>query len=136
MSMITAVQQALTAFWSQFTADGQPVPAYIKELAPTDEGFPYIAMTMRIGSAMDTLPLVATVWCKQVDGMSANKQREEILNQIAAALPHAGVLIPCGAGYLMMRRSSGDFITLMTDEEDPDYLGGRVGYEVTFYNMI
>lgn len=136
MSMITAVQQSLTAFWSQFKADGRPVLAYIKELAPTDEGFPYIAMTMRIGSAMDTLPLVSTVWCKQVDGMSANKQREEILNQIAAALPHAGVLIPCGTGYLMMRRSSGDFITLMTDEEDPDYLGGRVGYEVTFYNMI
>lgn len=134
--MITAIQQALTAFWSQFTVDGEPVPAYIKELAPSDESFPYIAMTMRFGDAMDTLPLVSTVWCKQVDGMSANKQREGILNQIAAALPNSGVMIPCSPGFLMLRRSSGDFITLMTDEEDPDYLGGRVGYEVTFYNMI
>ncbi|MBR3795780.1 MAG: hypothetical protein IKK34_07100 [Clostridia bacterium] len=137
--MIDNVQRALTTFWSQFTSGGEAVPAYLQGLVPSHVPLPYITMQMSMGDALQTTPMVAQVWVKHAEGDStaaANAQRAEILNQIAEALPSTGVRLPCEPGFLMLRRSSGDFITLMLDADDPSIYGGRIGYEVTYYNMI
>lgn len=133
--MIQEITAALWRFWRQFELDGEEVIAYQVGAVPSSAEFPYITFEAPRAESMGTLPIAATVWCKaNEENMSpAIAQRLALWEAAEAAIPEGGVMLPLSIGFLMLRRSSGDFLYPLADEEDPTIIGGRVGYEVTYY---
>lgn len=125
---------ALVSFLQSISANGRTYPAYLVGQVPQDAAFPYITFDMGKGQAFSQLPLSATLWL-YAPGSSKNKERADFLDAAAAAIPETGRRLEWAGGFCMLYRSSGDFLSLMTDPEDSAVIGGRVGYEVTFYDM-
>ena len=48
---MTSLHQKLFAFWSQFTHDGKPIPAYYAGMVPNNAQFPYITFSVSRGDA-------------------------------------------------------------------------------------
>lgn len=131
---MTDVTNALWQFWSQFQLNGTPIPVYQVGAVPNDATFPFVTFSPAQAAAFSTLPLVATVWVKSTgeNTTPAIAQRAAFLDAASRAIPHQGVMLPLESGFLVLERGSGDFLSLVVDEEDSTVLGGRVGYEVRY----
>ena len=44
-------------------------------------------------------------------------------------------MLPFDGGYAILDRPPADFLTYSVDGEDDSIIGGRVSYEVRFYNL-
>lgn len=134
MSM-DAFHRALFAFWSSIAVDGETFPVYLQGTVPTGTPFPFITFDVIRPSALSVVPLSATVWHQKTDGDSKNAARTAFLDAAAIALPQRGTRLDFDGGYCILRRPSGDFLSLIQDPEDASVIGGRVGYEVTIYDL-
>lgn len=134
MSMY-AFHRALFSFWESIGVNGETFPAYLVGAVPEGAAFPYITFDVRKGASFTQAPMSATIWYKKENGDSKNIARADFLDSAAAAIPEAGVRLDWEGGFCVIHRSSGDFQSLLTDEEDETVIGGRVGIEVTFYDM-
>lgn len=134
MSM-DAFHRALYAFWRGVEVNGTAYPVYMTGTVPEDAAFPYITFDVLKPAAFGQAALSATIWHRMEDGDSKNAARAAFLDAAAAAIPETGARLEWDGGFCMLFRSSGDFLSLMTDEEDKSVIGGRVGYEATFYDM-
>lgn len=132
---MTGITAQLWAFWGQFALNGTPIPAYQTGAVPEDAVFPYITFDAAQGAALDVIPLAAIVWVKHEaeNSSTAIAQRMAVLEAVSKAIPEGGTRLDLADGFMVLRRGSGDFLSSLTDEEDPSVLGGRVGYEVTYY---
>lgn len=133
---MTEITAALWEFWSQFELDGQPVPVYQSGVVPRDAVYPYFTIETPQADAFRQLPLAAMLWCRH-DGVNtapALAQRMAIGDAVARVIaPVVGVRVNLPHGLLMVYRGSGDFLAPLTDEDDPQVIGLRIGYETTYY---
>lgn len=130
---MTEIHQALLAFWSQFTWDGSPIPAYLEGHVPSGATFPYFTFSVSIPRALWSSIVTATVWCRAESGMNVNAQRAAILDSVGKALPEEDFKIDMPSGFAVLRRGSGDLYSYITDPEDSSVIGGRIAYELTMY---
>lgn len=138
----TDLSQALYQFWSQFSWDDKPIPAYKQGHVPEDAVFPYFTFRVSASNFGGSSIQTAVVWCKHTPGMNVNAQRSGILDQVAIAVPENGKLIrmPTGGGMWIQRN-----VDFLSDYEPPDntdtsdedegepVIGGRVSCIVNFY---
>lgn len=134
MSM-DAYHKALYNFWRNIAVDGETFPVWLIDAVPEDVAFPYITFDVSKAAAFGETPLSATIWYKKEGGDSKNAARAAFLDAAAKAIPEEGVKIAWNGGFCILHRSSGDFLSLMRDENDKTIIGGRVAYEVTIYDM-
>lgn len=134
MSM-DAFHRALFAFWRNLDVNGKTYPVWLQGHVPDTAPLPYITFNVSKGAAFGETPLSATLWLQSESGDSKNAERAAFFDAASAAIPEKGARLAWEGGFCMLYRSSGDFLSLMDDEEDPSVIGGRVGYEVTFYDM-
>ncbi len=134
MSM-DAFHRALYSFWRNLNVNGKTYPVWLQGRVPDDATFPYITFDVSKGAAFNETVLSATLLLKTEAGNSKNAERAAFFDAASAAIPEAGKRLDWEGGFCMLYRSSGDFLSIMDDEEDPSVIGGRVGYEVTFYDM-
>ena len=127
--------RAIYDLWSSIAVDGQTFPAYLQGTVPEDATFPFVTFDVAKARALSTMPLSATVWIKKTNGSGQNAFRAAFLDAAARAIPQRGVRLDFDGGFCILRRSSGDFLTLITDPEDSSVIGGRIGYEATFYDL-
>ena len=134
---MTDITSALWRFWSQFEMNDVPIPAYQSGVVPDDAAYPYITFDPAQADAMSTLPLSATLWVRYVNENSAQAiaQRTAFMGAVRRALPPGGVILRLDVGYMVLRRGSGDFLSTLTDENDRNVLGGRVGYEIQYMTL-
>lgn len=123
------LQQTLFAFWSQFA------PAHLSGHVPDGAAFPYITFDLVRPDAFGWTVLSAFVWCRRGDGLDVQAQVNGFLDQIAAAIPPEGVLLPVGKGYIILQRNTTDFQTLYKDPEDPAVIGGRTSYIARYFGL-
>lgn len=131
--MMRDITAALWAFWRQFALDDTQIVAYQAGVVPSDAAFPYITFEAPRADAFGTLPLTAHLWVRSNNPAEAIAQRIAWMEAVEQAIPDGGVMLRLPVGFLMLRRSSGDFLYPGTDEEDATVLNVRVGYEVTYY---
>lgn len=130
---MTEIHQALLAFWSKFTWDGAPIPAYLEGHVPSGTTFPYFTFSVSIPRAFWSSIVTATVWCRAESGMNVNAQRAAILDSVDKALPEEDFKIDMPSGFAVLRRGSGDLYSYITDPEDSSVIGGRIACELTMY---
>lgn len=135
---MTQYHQALTKFWSQFTSGGEAVPAYLSGHVPDWAKFPYITFEVAMPDAMGSIPLTAFSWhqADKYSGVNVNAERAALLDQIAAAIPVEGVVLPVGNGFAVLQRNTANFQSYY-DDPDPSsaIVGGRTSYIVRNYHM-
>lgn len=130
---MTELHRALSAFWSQFTHDGKPIPAYFAGMVPQGAQFPYITFEVSGGDAFSQGINTAFVWHKRTDGKSPLAMCAESLDAVSAAIPKAGKRIDAGSGMVILYPNGADWLSYMQDQEDPDVWGGRVSYQINYY---
>lgn len=118
-----ALQEALAAFWGQFA------PAYLAGHVPDGTAFPYVTFEVARPDAMGAMPLSACVWCRGGPGFDAQAQRAGLLDRVAEAIP---ARIRIGSGFALLERGAG-FQELVSDPEDREVIGGRVGYVMRYF---
>lgn len=124
---MTGLKRALYAFWSGFG-----IPAYLTDSVPSDAAYPYITYEAVRGGGMSRTILTATSWHKKApDG---NLERMNVMDQIAAAIPESGKILPVeGGGFVVLYRNDANFQSDVQDEDDDTILGGRTSYQINFY---
>lgn len=125
---MTGIKDALAEFWGQFG-----VPAYLTDCVPEDAELPYITYGVTQGSLTGSAVLTAFNWHHRV--ISGNRDRTELMDRIAEAIPVGGVMLPVTGGYIVLDRNDVDFQTDWQDENDADVIGGRTSYLVRYYNL-
>ena len=130
---MTSLHQKLFSFWSQFTFDGNPIPAYYAGMVPDNAQFPYITFTVSIGAAFSQGVNTAFCWFRREDGQSPIPKCATVLDSVANALPPCGILLEMADGYAAIYRNDSDWQTYVQDQEDPDVFGGRVSYIINYY---
>lgn len=125
-----AFHQALYAFWSQFG-----VPAYLFGHVPDGAEFPYITFDASVGDFSGSDVLTAFCWHKARSGANVNAERAALLDAIADAIPVGGTLIAFQGGAAKIYRNSAGFQSYYDDPEDKSVVGGRISYEVHYYNV-
>lgn len=134
MSM-DSFHRAIFAFWRNLNVNGTTYPVWLQGRVPDDAAFPYITFDISKASAFNETSLSVTLYLKTADGDSKNAERAAFFDAASKAIPESGARIDCGDGFCILYRSTGDFLSIMDDPEDKTIIGGRVGYEVTFYDM-
>ena len=135
---MTSVKQALHAFWGRFVLGETCIHAYGEDTLPPEENisFPYIIFRTDIPDAFVTLETGATVWFDANDA-GANQQRAALCDEIAKAMPIQGVRLPLSTGgHIVIRRSTGAFLSDYTPGDPNTAIGARVGYTITTYSML
>ncbi len=130
---MTTFQQTMTAFWSQFSAAGKQIPAYIAGMVPSGAAFPYITFDVSINPPFSSGLGTAHVWLRREKGASPIPTCAAILDDIARAIPAAGVRVPVGSGCFVLYRNDATWQSYVLDPEDPDVLGGRISYQINYY---
>ena len=130
---MTSLHQKLFAFWSQFTHEGKPIPAYYAGMVPNNAQFPYITFSVSRGDAFSQGINTAFVWFRRENGESPMPKCAAVLGQIAEAIPRSGTIIKTAEGRVALYRNGSDWQTYMPDAEDPDVLGGRTSYQINYY---
>lgn len=130
---MTTMQEALFAFWSQFSYDGKPIPAYCAGMVPDGAAFPYITFTASRGEAFSRGINTAFVWVRRENGVSPLPACAAILDSIAKALPAEGKIIRADGSCAVLYRNGSEWQTCMQDAEDPAVLGGRTSYQINYY---
>lgn len=130
---MTALHQALYAFWSQFLYGNTPIPAYLSGKVPNNATFPYITFEVQKGDIFSASVLTAFIWVKAGSGINANAIRASIMDDIARAIPMQGTRMNFNGGYVTIFRNPSTFMSYYDDPEDSTVIGGRISYEVHFY---
>ncbi len=130
---MTAIKQALAAFWASFAMDGAAIPAYGEDTPATERApLPYITFRLDCPDALHTADTAATCWLDARDP-AANRKRALLCDQIAARIPPQGVRLPVGTGCVVLARSAAGFITDCAAEHPDAAIGARVGLTLTNY---
>ena len=130
------LNKALQSFWSSFHNGLDTVPAFLSGHVPRGQAYPYITFDVTQAEPIGSTILTAYNWHKLNDmtGIGpANLERADLLDQIAAAIPPEGKVLPAGNGYLAIYRNAADFQTYYDDPQDEKVIGGRTSYEIHFY---
>lgn len=139
---MTNLHLALLAFWSSFTWNGKPIPAFPESRVPENQPFPYITFEVIEGGFFSTNFPTAFIWCRQpMDGsINVQAQRASIMDQIARAIPESGRILRFDGGMVKLERNEGSFMSYYDPPEDNDenptgepVIGGRISVAVTFY---
>lgn len=125
---MTGIKDALSDFWGQFG-----IPAYLSDCVPINAELPYITYNVTQGSFNGSAVLTAFNWHERV--ISGNRDRTEMMDRIANAIPVGGRMLPVDGGYIVMYRNDAGFQTDWQDENDTDVLAGRTSYIVQYYNL-
>ncbi len=131
---MTELHKALYGFWSQFQDENQPIKAYLNGLVPRSATFPYITFEVVEGAFFGFSVLTAICWCKKENGQDANAQRARILDAIALALPEGGTRVSFSGGMVVLQRNEAGFLSYYDDPQDSTVLGGRVSYQIQYFN--
>ena len=129
---MTEFHKALMAFWQSFG-----LPVYLSGCVDDQAAFPYITIDVGEGGLMGQAILTAHSWHRRgrkdawIDAMS---ERLNVMDAVSAAIPAGGRLLKYPGGYAILNRNDANFISYVVDAEDPDVIGGRVSYEVRFFN--
>lgn len=131
---MTNLHKALYGFWSSFRYNGAQIAAYLSGHVPDGAAFPYITFEVVFGEFDSANVLTAHVWCKAESGVNVNAQCAAILDEIAESIPNgSGTRLIYPGGMAMLFRNSAGFLSYTDDPEDPDIIGGRISYEIHFY---
>lgn len=123
---MTGVKDALADFWSQFG-----IPAYLDDCVPKDATLPYITYGVTQSGFSGSAVLTAFNWHERL--ISGNRDRTEMMDRIADAIPVGGVMLQTDDGYIVLYRNDADFQTDWQDETDTDVIGGRTSYIAQFH---
>ncbi len=132
---MTEWHKALYTFWSGFYCEGRVIAAYVSGEVPDSAVFPYITFEVKAGACFGVGLLTAIVWCKQESGESVHAQRAAILDSIAEAIPASGARLAHPGGMALLHRNTADFISYYDDPTDPTVKGGRVSYQIQYFNV-
>lgn len=120
------LKKALYAFWSGFG-----IPAYLSDSVPSNASYPYITYEAVQGAGITRTVLTATSWhLKAPDG---DTERTALMDQIAAAIPEGGRILPVEGGFVVLYRNDANFQSDVRDEDDDTILGGRTSYQINYY---
>lgn len=124
---MTELMRTLALFWGQFG-----VPAYMVSNVPAGAQLPYITYEVSEPQFNGTAVLTAYNWHRR-DEISANRDRAELMDKIATALPTGGLMVAVGAGFALLRRNDATFQQPWMDDLQTDVIGGRTSYLMTLY---
>lgn len=127
------LQKKLYKFWSSFSHNGQPIPAYVEDAVPEDAEFPYFAFQVQENETFGRSTLVCTLCCQATSGTNVNAQRAEILDIVRQAIPQEGTAIYCEDGFITIYRSNSNFFRLEVDTVLQSVCYGRISYEIVTY---
>ena len=147
--MIDAVHRALFQFWSGFgvpaylqghvplrvNADGSIVKDEDGRYVPIDP--PYITFEVEAGDLFATSYMSAYNWHRSFSGTNVNRDRAQLLDRIAKAIPTEGVLLPLDndAGAIVLERNPAGFQSYYDPDDEDGIVAGRTQYAVTFYTL-
>ena len=124
---MSAFQRALMDFLGQLS-----LPVHLTGLTPDASHFPYLTCTMGCAPFAGQTLLTATAWFL---GGNANAERAALCDQAQRLIPEGGTQLTFSGGGCVIHRAGGDFITLLTDGEDPRVLGARIRLTVKLYDL-
>lgn len=138
--MMGEIQRALYGFWSSFGVEAYyegrvPVKDYKEDgtIIPIDP--PYITFDAHSGETFAADTLVAISWHMAKNGANVQRERADMLDRIARAIPPAGRRIDLeSGGYLMLYRGP-SFQSFYDDPEDRSVIGGRTSCVVIYYTL-
>lgn len=125
--------EAIMTFWQKF---GMPV--FHAGCVDDQTAFPYITIDLNEGDLMRSTILTATSWHRRAATDSwtpSMRERLDFFSAVSDAIPKEGVILRYQGGYAILNRNSADWLSYVTDNTDPDVIGGRVAYEVRFFNV-
>lgn len=130
-------------FWNGFTWNGQPIKAYPSGRVPDNEPFPYFTFDVQQGSFFSMGIPTAYIWCQQPKDLSysAQAQRAEIMDQVAAAIPEGGRLLTFDGGAVWMKRNDANFMSYYDPKEEDNeeiptgepVIGGRISVMTQYF---
>lgn len=130
---MTEFHKAWMVFWQQFG-----VPVFLAGCVDDQTAFPYITVNIADGNLLGQNILVTNTWHRRsaVDSWTSSmKERLDLLDEIKTAIPTGGLLLNFPGGYAIVRRNDANFITYVTDDTDPNVIGGRVSCEVQYFHL-
>lgn len=130
---MTEFHKALMTFWQQFG-----VPVFLAGCVDDQTAFPYITVNIADGNLLGQNILVTNTWHRRsaVDSWTPSMtERLDLLDKIKTAIPTGGLLLNFPGGYAIVRRNDANFITYVTDDTDPNVIGGRVSCEVQYFHL-
>ena len=130
---MTEFHKAWMVFWQQFG-----VPVFLAGCVDDQTAFPYITVNIADGNLLGQNILVTNTWHRRsaVDSWTPSmKERLYLLDEIKTAIPTGGLLLNFPGGYAIVRRNDANFITYVTDDTDPNVIGGRVSCEVQYFHL-
>lgn len=139
MGVMRDIGKALYSFWSQFG-----VPAYAEGRVPTKVSRngqnelvdpPYITYDVKYGELFATIELVAMNWHTVRNGVDTTEERDALMELIAEAIPVQGALIDLDNGGFLALHRGPEFQTAYNVPEEPNVIGGRTSYTVTYYTL-
>lgn len=129
---MTELHKALMGFWQQFG-----VPVFVAGAVDDQTPFPYITIDIGDGGVGSSTVMQATTWHrrKAEESMTVPMlERLTLLDNITRAFPPDGRFLVYEGGYAALYRNDANFISYVVDQADDDVIGGRVAYEIHFYN--
>ena len=136
------LHKALRVFWSQFSYDGNPIPAFPAGRVPENHPFPYFTFEVMQGAFFRTTVPTSFIWCQAPSDGSFNvqAQRAKIMDQVAAAIPEAGTLIRFKWGAVVLNRNPAEFMRYYDPPDEGEemptaepVIGGRISCEMKCY---
>lgn len=130
---MTEFHKAWMTFWQQFG-----VPVFLAGCVDDQTAFPYITVNIADGDLLGQNILVTNTWHRRspIDSWTpVMKERLDLLDEIKTAIPTGGLLLNFPGGYAIVRRNDANFITYVTDDTDPNVIGGRVSCEVQYFHL-
>ncbi len=130
---MTEFHKAWMVFWQQFG-----VPVFLAGCVDDQTAFPYITVNIADGNLLGQDILVTNTWHRRstVDSWTPSmEERLDLLDKIKTAIPAGGLLLNFPGGYVIVRRNDANFITYVTDDTDPNVIGGRVSCEVQYFHL-
>lgn len=130
---MTEFHKAWMVFWQQFG-----VPVFLAGCVDDQTAFPYITVNIADGNLLGQNILVTNTWHRRsaVDPWTPSMtERLDLLDKIKTAIPAGGLLLNFPGGYAIVRRNDANFITYVTDDTDPNVIGGRVSCEVQYFHL-
>jgi hypothetical protein len=134
------MHKTLYKFWSQFTLDGAPIPAFPTGRVPDGQAFPYITFEVVEGEYFSTAFPVAVLWCQKPPEANINiqDQRATLMDQVAEAIPLGGVWLTMPGGGVILRRNGANWLRYYDPPPDDvptgePVIGGRISYSIQFF---
>lgn len=140
---MTGIKRALGNFWNSFVMDGVQIHAYSEDVVPNFDAdkdgntvplqFPYLLYKTEYPDFSGTLPTSVTAWFKldPARPTAAMAQRAALCDAVSRAIPTQGIMLPVDTGgYLVLRRSTGTWMSEYTPDTTLNVIGARFGVEI------